>query len=134
MPGADILQFPCPNARPAAMFLDTPEDRSPALAELQLINRLHRHLDIHTLLEEFLIETRTSLPIEGLCYTAPDTGEAFLVGNGGRYSLRSRLQHDGAHIGDIELQTALEARAPLANALSLLSAPLSNALCHFRFR
>ena len=134
MPGADILQFPCPTTRPAAVFLDTPDDRGPGLAELRLITRLHRHLDIHTLLEEFLVETRASLPIEGLCYTAPDTGEAFLVGNGGRYSLRSRLQHEGLHIGDIELQTTLEARAALASVLSLLTAPLSNALCHHRLK
>ncbi len=136
MPGADILQFPHPNAHAhtAAVFADTPDSRSPGLAELQLVNRLHRHLDIHTLLEEFLIEIRSSLPVEGLCYTAPDSGEAFLVGNGGRYSVRSRIQHAGEHLGDIEMQTALDTRAPLASALALLSAPLSNALCHHRLK
>ena len=132
MAGADILQFPHPIAQPAQPRASTPAQRAPGLAELELSNRLHRQLDLRKLLELFLEELRLTLPVEGLCYSPPDSAECFVAGRGTSRTLRSRLHLDGEYLGQIEAQVRDELHSPLAALLAPLAAPLGNALQHHR--
>ena len=128
MAGADILQFPHPIAQPAQPRASTPAQRAPGLAELELSNRLHRQLDLRKLLELFLEELRLTLPVEGLCYSPPDSAECFVAGRGTSRTLRSRLHLDGEYLGQIEAQVRDELHSPLAALLAPLAAPLGDAL------
>jgi len=134
MAGADILQFPHPIAQPAQPRASTPAQRAPGLAELELSNRLHRQLDLRKLLELFLEELRLTLPVEGLCYSPPDSAECFVAGRGTSRTLRSRLHLDGEYLGQIEAQVRDELHSPLAALLAPLAAPLGNALQHHRLK
>ena len=134
MAGADILQFPHPIAQPAQPRASTPAQRAPGLAELELSNRLHRQLDPRKLLELFLEELRLTLPVEGLCYSPPDSAECFVAGRGTSRTLRSRLHLDGEYLGQIEAQVRDELHSPLAALLAPLAAPLGNALQHHRLK
>ena len=135
MAGADILQFPQPITRDASSAaLPAAPGRTLSLAELQLGNRLHRQLDLRKLLELFLEELRLTLPIEGLCYSPPDSAECFVAGRGTSRTLRSRLHLDGEYLGQIEAQVRGELHTPLAALLAPLAAPLGNALQHHRLK
>jgi len=135
MAGADILQFPQALAQKSVLpVLDLAGHRASDLAELELVNRLHRYLDIQTLLEQYLAEIGAWLPIAGLSYTTPDTGESFLAGRATRQVLRSRMQFGGEVIGEIELQVSGEMKSALGAVLAPLAAPLANALLHHRVR
>jgi diguanylate cyclase (GGDEF)-like protein len=134
MAGADILQFPHPIAPGAPLRTKSLAERTPSLAELQLANRLHRHLDIHKLLERFLEELRASHPVEGLCYALPDTSETFVAGRAASKTLRSRLHCAGEYLGQIEAQLSEELPTPLATLLAPLAGPLKNALHHHRVK
>lgn len=137
MASADILEFPrsgseAPPAR--ASVAGGPGERPLGPAELQLAHVLHGHLDLVSLLERFLSEVRGAQPIEGLCYSPPDSGECFVAGRGSARSLRSRLHFDGEYLGQVEAQVHGELRAPLAALLAPLASPLRNALHHHRVK
>ncbi|MBK8993896.1 MAG: GGDEF domain-containing protein [Gammaproteobacteria bacterium] len=134
MAGADILQFPHPIAQPAQPLAGAPAQRALGLAELELSNRLHRQLDLRKLLELFLEELRLTLPVEGLCYSPPDSAECFVAGRGTTRTLRSRLHLAGEYLGQIEAQVRDELHSPLAALLAPLAAPLGNALQHHRLK
>ena len=135
MAGADILHFPQALAQKSAMpVLDLATHHASDVAELELINRLHRYLDIQTLLEQYLMEISLWLPVAGLSYITPDTAENFLAGRATRQVLRSRMQFGGETIGEIELQVSGEMKAALGAVLAPLAAPLANALLHHRVR
>jgi len=134
MAGADILQFPPPKPIGAPLRADSAGERFSNLAELQLTNRLHRHLDIHKLLERFLEEVRLGQPVEGLCYSLPDGPETFVVGSATTRTLRARMHFAGEFLGQIEAQLGDELAQPLARLLAPLAAPLKNALHHHRVK
>jgi diguanylate cyclase (GGDEF)-like protein len=131
MAGADILLFPQSNNHPPPVALT---DVETGLTELRIANRLHRHLDIQSLLEHFLLEMRERLPIEGLHLKLPDTGEQFIVGRGASRAVRSRIDFAGELIGLIELQLNAELDAPIASILAPLTPALFNALTHHRLK
>jgi len=134
MAGADILPFPQPLPSAGWPLLDLDRERVVDVAELQLILRLHRCLDIQSLLEQYLAEIAPWLPVEGLAYTAPESRDRFLAGHSSRQVLRSRMHAGGEFIGEMELQLSGEMKAPLEAVLAPLAGPLHNALRHHRVK
>jgi diguanylate cyclase (GGDEF)-like protein len=134
MAGADILQFPQPVASNPPSPLDAATEQLLELADLQFCNRLHRFLDINPLLEHFLDETSSWLPLVGLCYAPPGMREVFVAGRATRQVLRSRLHFGSEYLGEIELQLSGDIKVPPDALLAPLAAPLHNALLHHRVK
>jgi diguanylate cyclase (GGDEF)-like protein len=131
MAGADIIQFPHAKRAGAALprFEPVPEGD---VAELQLLNRLHQHLDVQTLLEQFLMAMCTWLPLCGIRYTIADTGETFVAGRITRRCSSAALRQDGETLGTVEV-FAFSTTVPQAQTLlGPLASPLRNALAYHR--
>ncbi len=131
MAGANTIQFPGP--RPARRLTPRAEAAAESdLADLQLLSRLHRHLDVQTLIEQFLMAMCAWLPLCGLRYTVADTGETFLAGRVARRSCSASLRHDGEGLGTVELFAFSDLNLPLSTILEPLASPLRNALAYHR--
>ncbi len=131
MPGADIIQFPQSRSVAAALphFELVPETD---MAEMKLLARLHQHLELQTLLEQFLMAMCTWLPLCGVRYTIADTGESFLAGRTARRSSSAALRQSGETLGTVELFAFGDTGAAAATILAPLVSPLRNALAYHR--
>lgn len=134
MASADILEFPRPGPEMPPQRGAAPIERPLTPPELQLAHTLHGHLDLVSLLERFLAEVRRAQPLEGLCYSPPDSGECFVAGRTSAASLRSRLYFAGEYLGQVEAQVHSELHSPLGTLLAPLASPLRNALHHHRLK
>jgi diguanylate cyclase (GGDEF)-like protein len=131
MASADILPFPQTFA--AVFPLSFPaEDRDPEASEVSLVNRLHRFLEIHELLEAFLDEMRAHFPVTGVGYTAHGGGEVFLAGRKGRRVQCATLHCAGEPLGQIEIHVGRDIGTGTARLLAPLAQPLRNALLYHR--
>lgn len=133
MASAEIIQFPQP-ATPIMFRQQIEVPPEVDIAELQLLNRLFQHLDVQTLLEQFLIEMCAWLPLCGVRYTIADTGESFLAGRATRRASSAALRQAGETLGQIELFAFGDIAATTATVLAPLGAPLRNALNHHRVK
>ncbi len=131
MAGADIIPFP--HAKPATAPMPRFEPLADTdLGELQLLNRLHQHLDIQSLLEQFLMSMCTWLPLCGVRYTIADTGEAFIAGRASKRSSSAALVLGPETLGTVELFAFSAMGAPAQTILAPLVSPLRNALAYHR--
>jgi diguanylate cyclase (GGDEF)-like protein len=131
MTGANIIQFPRP--RPVGRLMPRVEAAPDSdLAELRLLSRLHQHLDVQTLIEQFLMAMCVWLPLGGVRYTVADTGETFLAGRVLRRSCSALLRHESEHLGTVELFAFNELSLPASTILEPLASPLRNALAYHR--
>lgn len=132
MASADILPFPQPLAVAFPYPLPPREDSLfEASAEVSLVNRLHRFLEIPELLEQFLGEMGSRFAITGIGYTACG-GECFIAGRKGRRVQRAMLHCAGEQLGEIEIHAAREPGTSVARLLEPLAQPLRNALLYHR--
>lgn len=131
MQGADIIPFP--NAKGSAAPVSRFEPvESPELSELQLQNRLHQHLDIQSLLEQFLMSVCVRFPVCGIRYTTADTGETFLAGRVTRRSDTASLLQGAESLGSIEIFAFSPMSTPGHAIIAPLLSPLRNALAYHR--
>jgi diguanylate cyclase (GGDEF)-like protein len=135
MVSADILQFPHTHAMHPMEAPDSTASHLPSLDETLLCNRLHRFLDVQSLLEQFVQETRQTLAITSLRFRLPDSNETIEIGTSRKVrSVRTHLRCGADFLGEIEFQSAAATHVPLPRALAPLIAPLQNALCHHQLR
>ena len=131
MASADIIPFPHLKSAGAPMprFEHLPVTD---LAELQLLNRLHPHLDVQTLLEQFLMAMCTWLPLCGIRYTLADSGETFVAGRITRRASSAALRQGGETLGTVELFAFSDMATQAQTILAPLVSPLRNALAYHR--
>lgn len=135
MASADILEFPSRTPAGVSARNASAHDKPPMNpAALRLAHALHQHLDLVDLLEHLLDELQDDHPIDGFCYSPPDTAECFVAGRAGTSSLHTRLHIGEENLGQIEVQLSGELQTPLATLLEPLASPLRNALRHHRVK
>ena len=131
MASADIIPFPHPKyaGTPLPHVEPLPETD---LAELQLLNRLHQHLELQTLIEHFLMAMCTWLPLCGIRYTLADSGESFVAGRITRRASSTVLRQGGETLGTVELFAFSDMTTQAQTILAPLVSPLRNALAYHR--
>lgn len=134
MAGAEIFHFPTSQQVPAGLMFELPLDSAGDLHAALLSNRLHRELDIESLMCQLLREISSHCSVSGVYYTLPDTGEVFCAGTESTYRQRVRLQFAGDFLGELEIHSAHPLSEPSRRLILALESPLHNAITHFRLK
>lgn len=131
MQSADILPFP-PITESANVVVDTRNKTELSSLDLKTSIRLHENLEISDVLDAFLTAITKEYAVGGLRLILPDGGEQITLGRLGKRDCDYRIQHSGENLGCLTMGNVSALDHRLSTLLSLLPAPLYNALKYYR--